>query len=143
MDGGRTDGDTGASDDNAVEFGPVTRDFQCTACGFATTYEVPRLQAEVQSVCANCGEWTTQVADDQVLAEAAEEAAERLAGHTLTARQALAYLLRDVMRVDRQTTADVMDTSASNVDNLHRKAVEKLEDAQWVLVGLDELGESA
>lgn len=131
------------SDGGTAGLGPVDREFTCTACGFAPSYEVARLQAEVHAVCANCGDWTTQLADDRVLVEAAKNVANALAGPTLTERQALAYVLRDVMDVDRQTAANVLESTPSNVDNLQRKATEKLEDAQRVLAGLDELRESA
>ncbi len=48
-------------------------------------------------------------------------------------RQARAYLLRTVVGVERQPTADVMASTPSNVDNLQRKAMEKFEDAHRVL----------
>lgn len=41
--------------------------------------------------------------------------------------------LRNVVGMERQPTADVMTSTPSNVDNLQRKAMEKLEDAQRVL----------
>lgn len=125
-----TDSQIGASD-------TVERSFTCVACGFAVTTDEPRLQAAVQSVCPNCSDWTTQTADQDELLEAADAVAAKLAGPTLTERQALAYLLRDIVGFDRQPTAYSMDTSASNVDNLQRKAQEKLDDANRVLAELD------
>lgn len=119
------------------EFEPIERVFTCIACGFTTTREAPRLQSETQSVCANCGDWTTQLADQEVIVADGKDIAAALDGPTLTERQALASLLRDVVGLDRQSTADVIETSASNVDNLQRKAHEKLEDAQRVLDSID------
>lgn len=137
--------DAGESDATTVELDPALeptdRAFTCVSCGFSTTAEVPRLQAEDQAVCANCGDWTTHLANEDEILETAKDAAETLAGPTLTERQALAYLLRDVVGFDRQSTADVMDSTPSNVDNLQRKATEKLEDAKRVLDAIKESAE--
>ncbi|PSQ20539.1 hypothetical protein BRD06_12305 [Halobacteriales archaeon QS_9_67_15] len=58
-------------------------------------HEVPLLEAEAQSICYDCGDWTTQAADLEVVVEAAETAADGLADGLLTECQALAYLLRE------------------------------------------------
>ncbi|MEF8977103.1 MAG: hypothetical protein V5A21_12825, partial [Halapricum sp.] len=73
------------------------------------------------------------------LVAAAEEAAEALAGPILTERQALAYLLREVMEADRVVAAEAMDSTPSNVDDLQRRAAEKVADAEQVVEGLDAL----
>lgn len=119
--------------------GSVERRYTCTACGYATTHEVAPLRPTVQSTCANCADWTVQTAPADALVEAARDAAAALAGDVLTERQALAYLLRDVVGVDRARTADAMDASASNVDNLQRRGREKVADARRVVAGLDAL----
>lgn len=150
-EGGRAGGGDGdeegrAGDDDGSEGGDefdfdrtVERGFTCTLCGFVMTHEVGLLRAEVESVCHNCGDWTTQIGDREELVAAAEEAADALAGPTLTERQALAYLLREVMDADREVAAEAMDSTPSNVDNLHRRAAEKVSDAGRVLDGLDAL----
>ena len=117
----------------------VERGFTCNLCGFVMTHEVGLLQAEVQGVCFNCGDWTNQVADRAELVAAAEEVAGVLAGPVLTERQALAYLLREVMDADREIAAGAMDSTPSNVDNLQRRAVEKVADAEHVVAALDAL----
>jgi hypothetical protein len=131
--------ETGEQDGESVYERTVERGFTCSLCGYVMAHEVGALRAEVQSVCHNCGEWTTQVADRTDLAGAAEEAAAALAGPVLTERQALAYLLREVLDADREVAAEVMDTSASNVDNLHRRATEKVGDAERVVEALGSL----
>lgn len=123
-------------------FEPTERAFTCVACGFSTTTDVPPLQYEVHSVCANCGDWTTQLADQDEVIETVKNIAASIEGPTITERQALAYLLRELLGMERQPTADVMETSPSNVDNLLRKAVEKLEDAERVLTTLDTIQDS-
>lgn len=124
-------------------FEPRERVFTCVLCGFSTIPDAQPLQYEVQSVCANCGDWTTQLADQNEVIETAREIAAEVEGATLTERQALAYLLRDVVGMERQPTAEVMDSTPSNVDNLQRKATEKLEDAERVLDALEAIEESA
>ena len=47
----------------------------------------------------------------------------------LTERQAIAFFNRRVANVPRQETAEVLETSASNVDNLERAAREKVANA--------------
>lgn len=125
----------GETPDAALE--PRERAFTCVLCGFSTIVEAQPLQYEERSVCANCGDWTTQHAGQNEIIVAAEEIATILEGATLTERQALAYLLRTVVGMERQPTADVMDSTPSNVDNLQRKATEKREDAERVLDALD------
>jgi hypothetical protein len=128
-----------ASDREPVFDRTVERAFSCQLCGFAMTHEVGLLRAGVKSVCHNCGDWTKQVADRTELVAAAEEAAEALAGPILTERQALAYLLREVMEADRAVAAEAMGSTPSNVDNLQRRAAEKVADAEQVVEGLDAL----
>lgn len=122
---------------------PRERAFTCVLCGFSTLVESAPLQYEVQSVCANCGDWTTQLADQNEVIDTAEEIAAEIDGPTLTERQALACILREVVGMERQPTADVMDSTPSNVDNLQRKAAQKLDDAERVLNALDTLQGSA
>lgn len=110
----------------------VDRAFTCTLCGYEETHEVTELQAAVRSTCLNCGDWTVQTADVDALVDAARDVAERLAGPVLTERQALAYLLREVVGLERRDAAEAMDASASNVDNLHRRGREKVADARRV-----------
>ncbi|WP_267640778.1 hypothetical protein [Haloarchaeobius amylolyticus] len=117
----------------------VERSFTCSLCGYATTYEVEKLQDEVRATCLNCGDWTVQFAAPESLVDAAEDVADALAGETLTERQALAYLLRDVVGVDRQLAADAMETTPSNVDNLQRRGREKVADARRVVGRLQEM----
>jgi len=131
---------SGGDGDDEFDFErTVERGFTCTLCGFVMTHEVGFLRAEVESVCHNCGDWTAQVGDRADLVAAAEEAAAALAGPTLTERQALAYLLREAMDADREVAAEAMDSTPSNVDNLHRRAAEKVTDAERVLDGVDAL----
>ena len=122
---------------------PRERAFTCVHCGFSTVAEAELLQYEFHSVCANCGDWTTKITDRDEVLEAAKEIAAEIEGPTLTDRQALAYLLRTVVGMERQSTADVMASTPSNVDNLQRKATEKLEDAERVLDALDAVQELA
>lgn len=148
-DGGHPEDEQGKTGDNGsgaalqAVLEPRDRAFTCVACGFSTIAEAQPLRYEVQSVCANCGDWTTQLADQDEVIEAAADIAAELDGPTLTERQALAYLLRDLVGMERQPTADVMDSTPSNVDNLQRKAAEKVEDAERVLDALDAIQESA
>ncbi|WP_435360127.1 hypothetical protein [Haloarchaeobius sp. DFWS5] len=143
------DGDTRDSDahederrdERAVLDRHVDRAFTCTTCGYTNHHEVPLLQGRIEATCLNCGDWTIQFADESEVAAAARAAAEELAGETLTERQALVYVLRETMDVDRQTAADVLDSSPSNVDNLQRRAAEKVKDARRIVDGLDELDE--
>ena len=129
-----------ASDESAVEPEErVERSFTCSACGFPMTHEATTLRAEVRSICHNCGDWTLQTANPSTVIEAAEGIAERLAGEVLTERQALAYLLREVVELDRETVAAAVDSSPSNVDNLQRRATEKVDDARRVVDELDTL----
>ena len=102
-------------------------------------HEVPLLEAEAQSICYDCGDWTTQTADLDVVVEAAETAVDGLADGLLTERQALAYLLREVAGLDRQTTAEAIDSTPSNVDNLQRHASEKVEEARDLVDTLETL----
>lgn len=133
-DGGGEDDDRPGPGDLAAE---VEREFTCTSCGYTATRTVPLLQRSVHGVCVECGDWTASFASDDVVREAVERAASALAGDLLTERQALAYLLRERMDVDRQVAADVMDTSPSNVDNLQRRATEKVDAAREVLDAID------
>ncbi len=131
---------TTQSDDAPSDLGDlVERDFTCTGCGYETVHEVPLLRGSVGATCVNCGDWTVGTADVRVLVDAAREAAETLAGETLTERQALAYLLRDVVGVSRDHAAEAMESSPSNVDNLQRRAREKLDDARRTVAGVDAL----
>ena len=111
----------------------VERSFSCTGCGYATTHSVGRLQAEVRATCHHCADWTVQTAGVDALIDTARDLADRLSGEVLTERQALAYLIREVVGVGRQETAAAMDTTASNVDNLHRRGREKVADARRVV----------
>lgn len=137
------DGENGESrDEPAADPGfddAVERAFTCSLCGFATTYEVGPLRAEVQSVCVNCGDWTVQTAPVADLVAAARDVAAELAGPILTERQALAYLLRDVVGVERETAAEAMDSSPSNVDNLRRRGAAKVAAAGELVAALDAL----
>lgn len=117
----------------------VERSFTCTVCGYGMTHSVGPLRAEAQSTCHNCGDWTVQTADVQELVDAAHDVAEWLAGTILTERQGLAYLLREVVGVDRQMAAETMDTTPSNVDNLHRRGREKVADARRIVDELQTL----
>ncbi len=119
--------------------GTVERGFTCTVCGYETVREVPLLRGSERGVCVNCGGWTVGNAREDALVEAAREAAAVLAGETLTERQALSYLLRDVVGVSRERTATAMDSSPSNVDNLQRRAREKLDDARRTVAGVETL----
>lgn len=116
------------------------RSFTCTVCGYATTHRVGRLRVEVRATCPNCGDWTVQTADVGESIAAARDAAERLAGTTLTERQALAYLLREFVGLGRREAADAMETTPSNVDNLHRRGREKVADARRIVEELRVLG---
>lgn len=111
----------------------LERSFTCTVCGYAMTHEAGELQAEVQATCFNCGDWSVQTADVEDLIDAARAVAERLAGEILTERQALAYLLRELVGVGRQAAAEAMDTTPSNVDNLQRRGREKVSDAHRIV----------
>lgn len=121
----------------------VERSCTCTICGYPTVQQVGALDVEVQSTCADCGEWTVQVADTGAVIESAEEIAEALEGELFTERQLLAYLLRELVGVSRDTAAEVMNGSESNVDNLHRRGREKVEDANRIVNSLEELVRSA
>jgi len=127
---------TDAEQDSEASDG-VERSFTCSVCGYPMAYEAAELQAEVRSICHNCGDWTLQTAEPSVVIEAARNVAERLDGPVLTERQALSYLLREVVDLDRAAVADAMDSSPSNVDNLHRRGAEKVDEARRVLDGLD------
>ncbi|MFT4891823.1 MAG: hypothetical protein ACI9YT_002758 [Halobacteriales archaeon] len=125
--------------DGEAEERYVERSFTCTGCGYATTHPVGRLQAEVRATCLHCADWTVQTADVDALIDTSRDVAERLSGAVLTERQALAYLLREVVGVDRQEAAAATDTTASNVDNLHRRGREKVADARRVVEELEAL----
>jgi len=130
---------TDADDAPAALADPVERGFTCTVCGYETVHEVPLLRGSVGATCVNCGDWTVQNAAEDALVDAAREAAATLVGETLTERQALAYLLRDVVGVSRDRAAAATDSSPSNVDNLQRRAREKLDDARRTVAGVDAL----
>lgn len=117
----------------------VERTFTCNLCGFPMTHEARRLQWEVRATCYNCGDWTLQTPELDEMLEEANAVAEVLAGPILTERQALAYLLRDVLEIDRETAAEAMESSSSNVDNLEGRASEKIEDARRVVRDLERL----
>lgn len=117
----------------------VERAFTCTNCGYQTIHEVAPLRASVGATCANCSNWTVQTGEEEELIVAAEDAAKVLDGNVVTERQALAFLLRDVVGVSRQTAAHVLDSSPSNVDNLQRKGREKLDEARRTVAGVDAL----
>lgn len=125
------------SEEKSTDPTRVERSFTCTTCGFAMTQQVNQLQLAVQATCLNCGEWTTQLAESESVVAAARDVAEQLSGAILTERQALAYLLRDIVGMSRQTTAEVMETTPSNVDNLQRRGREKVRDARRLLDHLD------
>ncbi len=114
----------------------VARSFTCTACGYASTHPVGPFRAERGATCLNCGNWTVQTADIGDVVETARDIADSLAGAILTERQALAYLLREQVGVDRQAAAEAMETTPSNVDNLHRRGCEKVTDARRLVDGL-------
>jgi hypothetical protein len=118
---------------------PVARLFTCTVCGYASTHPAGPLRAERGATCLNCGNWTVQTADIGDLVETARDIADSLAGAILTERQALAYLLREQADVDRQAAAEAMETTPSNVDNLHRRGREKVTDARRLVDGLQTL----
>lgn len=124
-----------ATQDN--DSGAVERKFSCTLCGFPMTHEAARLQTTIRTTCYNCGEWTLQAADLEEMIAAAEAVAEEIAGEVVTERQALAYLLRDVLEIDRETAAEAMESSPSNVDNLERRAAEKIDDAKNLIESLE------
>jgi transcriptional regulator len=44
-----------------------------------------------------------------------------------------------VLGADRETAAEAMDSTASNVDNLHQRAREKIDDARRAVDELDRL----
>ncbi|PSQ17801.1 hypothetical protein BRD00_06305 [Halobacteriales archaeon QS_8_69_26] len=139
----RSDGEEGGSeaDGEGVPIDhDVERTFTCVHCGYGMVHEVGPLQAEAQGVCHDCGDWTLQAADERVVVEAARDVADALAGPILTERQALAYLLREVAGLDRERAAEAMDSTPSNVDNLQRRATEKVEDARRILGELERLG---
>lgn len=117
----------------------VERGFTCTNCGSAVVHDVPLLQAVRTETCLNCGEWTTHATDFTEFVETAREVSSEISGPILTERQALAYLLRERLDVNRQTTAEVMESTASNVDNLHRRAREKIDAARETVAALDAL----
>jgi len=117
----------------------VARPFTCTVCGYTSTHPVGPLRAERQANCLNCGNWTVQTADTGNLVETARDIADSLAGAILTERQALAYLPREQVGVDRQAAAEAMEMTPSNVDNLHRRGREKLTDARRLVDGLQTL----
>lgn len=57
-------GSTAADPDDAADSEErVERWFVCTACGDAMRHEVDRLHTTVQTICLDCGDWTTQTAD--------------------------------------------------------------------------------
>jgi hypothetical protein len=118
---------------------PVERAFTCTNCGYETVHEVAPLRASVGETCMNCSDWTIQTGGEAELVDAAEDAAAVLDGNVITERQALAYLLRDVVGLSRQTAAHALESSPSNVDNLQRKGREKLADARRTIAGVDAL----
>jgi len=128
--------------DDGSGTGRTERSFTCTVCGYPMTHDAGRLQTEVGSVCHNCGDWTTQSADLAAVLQEVREVAESLAGEILTERQALAYLLREVVGIDRATAAEEMDSTPSNVDNLHRRATEKIDDARRLVDELAALRDS-
>ena len=132
---GEESGDQAGAEAGVAE--SVERSFTCAVCGFPMVHGAAPLQVEVSSICHNCGDWTLQTAEWSEIVEAAEGIAERLAGPVLTERQALAYLLREVVDLDRGTVAEAMDSSPSNVDNLHRRATEKVDDARRVVEELE------
>lgn len=59
---------------------------------------------------------------------------------SLTARQAEAFYRRHVAHETRQTAADAMETSASNVDNLERAARKKVRYASGLMALLTDAG---
>lgn len=118
----------------------VERTFTCTVCGFGVEREAAPLDAERRETCLNCGEWAVLTADEGDLVDAARDAAAALAGPVVTEKQALAFLLREHVGLDRTTTAELLDSSASNVDNLHRRGREKLREARRVVETVDALG---
>lgn len=121
----------------------VERALTCTICGYVTVNEVAHLQAVLGAVCLNCGEWTVQLADTESVLHSAWAIAEHLSGTVLTERQALVYILRELLEMDRQSVADVIDTSPSNVDNLQRRSTEKVAEARRIVEGLDALADTA
>lgn len=135
----------GADDDHSEspdEPQLVERTFTCSSCGFPMSHEARRLQWDARAICYNCGDWTLQTPGLEEMLEEARAVAEELAGATLTERQGLAYLLRVVLEVERETAAEAMESSPSNVDNLHRRAVEKVEDARRVLGSLERVSKA-
>ena len=65
--------------------------------------------------------------------ENAREDAENLDPHgLLTEQQSLAYVLRSLYGFDRQETAEIMDTSPSNLDNIYRRAQQNVQAAATV-----------
>jgi hypothetical protein len=126
-------------DGDSTSDGEVERTFTCTVCGFGVERDVAPLEAETRETCLNCGEWAVFTADESDLVDAAREAAAELAGLVVTEKQAIAYLLRERVGLDRTATAERLDSSASNVDNLHRRGREKIEAARRVVGTLDAL----
>lgn len=115
----------------------TSRLFTCIECGYAVEREVPLLRFDVSEVCAHCGEFAVHLADHAVLEAAGRDAAQILTEiGVLTERQALAYVYRELVGFAREETAVAMETSKSNVDNLHRRAREKVEQAERLLAVL-------
>lgn len=114
----------------------VERSFTCTVCGYGMSHSVGPLQAEIQSTCHNCGDWTVQMGKIGEVVDLTRDIATWLAGSIFTERQALAYLLRTHVGMDRQRAARAMDTTPSNLDNLHRRGREKAQDARRITEAL-------
>jgi len=117
----------------------VERSFTCVDCGTRRRGRSPSCAGRCGGVRANCGEWTTGTAADEDLVDAARRIAAALAGDTLTERQALAYVLREPLAFDRADAARAMGVSPSSLDNLTRRAREKLRDAERTLGALEAL----
>lgn len=119
---------------------PVARAFTCIECGYAVEREVPLLCAEISSVCVNCGDFAVHLASEDDLETADQDTAAVLADvGPLTKRQAQAYVYRELMGVSRERTARAMETSKSNVDNLHRRARGKTEEAERFVAAIRDL----
>ena len=110
---------------------PHEQTYACTECGAIQRTETPLSEDELYEWCDECGEKTIATRTVASVTEDSQKVAELVAEvTTATKQQAWAYVLRHVFEVRRFEAANIIDCSASNVDNLVQSFMKKRDAAQ-------------
>lgn len=110
---------------------PHEQTYACVECGSVQQTETPLSKDELYEWCEECGEKTITTRTTASITEDSQKVTEFVVqATTVTKQQAWAYVLRHVFEVRRFEAANIMDCSASNVDNLVQSFMKKRDAAE-------------